>query len=493
MNAPPTRGFRLAFRRVAPAVALLAAAAGLAGCARKPAAATEQAPPRVVIAPAATDDHVNDFEDFTGRTEPYKVVEIRPQVTAALERIYFEDGEYVNAGDPLFELDDELYRADVDSVSAALKQAKADVGLAQVQVTLTKASYDRAEERRKKGNIGQEEYDQAVASRDGAAATLEKSQATVKVQEANLRRAEKLLGYTKIRAPESGRLSRRRVDRGNIVKENETVLTTLVVLDPVYVAFDMDERTLLRIRGRTIHEPKSPSLRGGELKVRVQLADRLSEQGDSYDKDKDEFDATVRFADNVLDPNTGTLRLRAEMDNPRVRFEKWLRYQPGQLPALVGAPGAMRLEERVTRLVSPGMFVRVRFPIGRPYRAILVPEEAIASEQGRKFVYVVRNPIDTGEIEKKDEMVNGQKVKVEYAIWKGTPELRGVNPGPQFERPGKDKNRPIVYRVVARADEKDPAVGEKDVVITTGLQRVRKNKDGEYVPVTWLVRKDSPK
>ncbi|HJZ60255.1 MAG TPA: efflux RND transporter periplasmic adaptor subunit, partial [Gemmataceae bacterium] len=448
----------------------------LAGCARKPAPATEQAPPRVTVAPAVADDNVIDFEDFTGRTEPYRVVEIRPQVTAALERVYFEDGEYVNAGDPLFDLDNAIFVAQRDSAKASRELAIAQVGLKKELMATGEEAYRR-------GSLSKEE----LATR---AAELKVAEATEEVARSNLARAETTLSYTRITAPLSGRLSRRRVDPGNIVKENETVLTTLVILDPVYVTFDIDERTLLQIRSRVIRDGgTSPSIRGGQLKVKVRLSDRLSAKDEDYKKDWDEFDAIVRFADNVLDPNTGTLRLRADLDNPRLRAEKWLRFQPGPLPAVVGAAGAMRLEDRVTRLISPGMFVRVRFPVGRPYRGTLIPEEAISSEQGRKFVYVVRNPTDTGETEKKEEVVNGQKAKVEYAVWKGTPEPRWVSTGPQLER--MVLARPVAYRVVGVAGEKNPAVAEKDLVIVTGLQRVRKTKDGNYVDVTWLVRKDT--
>jgi RND family efflux transporter MFP subunit len=477
MTTPTSRGCRILVRRVAPALALFAAAAALAGCARKPAAAVEQPPARVGVAPAVGDDSVMEFEDFTGRTEPYRVVEVRPQVTGAVERVYFEDGEYVNAGDPLFDLDGTWFAAQRNSAASAIGVAEGQKKVAIAQLDVNKSLLKTSDEALAKGAISKDENNKSRAEVEKANAEVEKAGAEIEKARSDLARAETTLSYTHIGAQLSGRLSRRRVDPGNIVKENETILTTIVTLDPIYVAFDIDEQTLLRLR-RLITAGKIQSVRESRMAVQVGLADR----------DGFEFAGTLKFVENMLDQNTGTLRLRCEMNNPQVRVERGMRFRPGQLPALVGAPAAMLPEVRVTRLLSPGMFVRVRFPIGRPYRGVMIPEEAIATEQARKFVYVVRGATDTGTTEQKDEVVNGQKVKVEYAVWKGTPEPRTVTPGPQHEHAVKDRKQ--TYRVVGAAAEKSPAVAENDLVIVTGLQRIRKNKDGQYLDVTWLVRKD---
>lgn len=476
MTTPASRGRRRLVSRTLPALAFLALATALAGCARKPAAAVEQPPPRVVVAPAVGDDGVSDFEDFTGRTEPFRVVEVRPQVTGALERIYFEDGEYVNAGDPLFDLDATWFLAQRNSAKSAISVAEAQQKVAKAQLDVSAALLKTSDEALAKGGISKDEHNKTKAEYEKAQAEVEKAGAEAEKSRSDLVRAETTLGYTRVVAPFSGRLSRRRVDPGNIVKENETVLTTVVTLDPIYVSFDIDEQTLLRLR-RQITAGKITTVRESRMAVKVGLADT----------DGFEFAGTLKFVENMLDQNTGTLRLRCEMNNPQVRVERSMRFRPGPFAGLAGTAGAMIPEERITRLLSPGMFVRVRFPIGRPYRGVLVPEEAIGSEQARKFVYVVKGATNTGTTETKDEVVNGQKVKVEYAVWKGTPEPRTITTGPQQEVEAKGKKQ--TFRVVGSAADKTTAVAEKDLVIVTGLQRVRKGKDGNYLDVTWLVRK----
>ncbi|HYH65256.1 MAG TPA: efflux RND transporter periplasmic adaptor subunit, partial [Urbifossiella sp.] len=157
-----------------------------------------------------------------------------------------------------------------------------------------------------------------------------------------------------------------------VVKENETVLTRLVVLDPIYVVFDIDERTLLRIR-RLIADGRIPSARESPISVRVGLAD---EEGYS-------FTAPLTFADNTLDAGTGTLRFRGEMRNPSL--------QRTGLPAVVGAAAATGADVNAPRLLSPGMFVRVRFPVGREHPAVLIPEEAVGADQGQRFVFVLND------------------------------------------------------------------------------------------------------
>lgn len=462
--------------RAVPALVFLFAAIALAGCARKPTAPVEQPPARVGVASAVGDDSTSDFEDFTGRTEPFKVVEIRPQVTGAIERVYFEDGEYVNAGDPLFDLNSTWFAAQRDSAASAVEVAQSQLNVDKAQLEVNESLLRTSDESLAKGTESRDVNNQRKAEVEKAKAEVKKAGAEIQRTRAELVRAETTLSYTHIAAPQSGRLSRRRADPGNIVKENETILTTIVALDPIYVSFDIDEQTLLRLR-RLITARKITSIRESRLSVMIGLAD----------SDGFEFAATLKFAENMLDQNTGTLRMRCELNNPQVRVERGLRFRPGLLPALVGAPAALLPEERITRLLSPGMFVRARFPIGKPYRGVLVPEEAIGSEQGRKFVYVVRGAADTGATETKDEVVNGQRVKVNYAVWKGTPELRPVTPGPQTERTVKD--RKLTYRVVSAAADKDATIAENDTVIVTGLQRIRKNKDGNYLDVTWLVRK----
>ena len=432
----------------------LLAALALAGCARKPAASVDPLPARVEVREITIEQGVIDYEDFTGRTEPYRMIELRPQLTGELRAIHFQDGDYVNKGDLLFELDDTLFAAQRDSAKASLEVAQASVGLSEALYRSAKAAFD-------KGSLSADEFKKTEAE-------LEKARATERLARAELNKAEKTLAFTRILAPETGRLSRRRVDPGAIVKENDTMLTTLVALERIYVSFDIDERTLLKLR-RMIGDRKITSAREARLDVKVGLADR-----DEFD-----FSAILTFADNALDQNTGTLRLRAEMVNPYVHRDRsptqmsgptpdlWL--TRGGLPAVVGVPAALRAEDRNLRLLSPGMFVRVRFPVGKEHPGLVIPEEALSSEQGRKFAYVLRN-----------------KEPGEKGDMKGTPEQVWVNTGPQVLR--KIDGRDVAYRVVSAADEKQP-LSPGDPVIVSGIQKVRKGKDGNMLPVVWATKK----
>lgn len=457
-RSPRGSGLPFLTHRLFPAAALLAAATALAGCSRKSAPAVEPPPARVLAVAAIIDPHVTDFEDFTGRAEPFKVIELRPQITGELKVIHFTDGGFVNKGDELFTLDDTLFAAQRDIADASLKVARVDVGLKGTLFATAESAFNR-------GGIGLDAFNTAKAE-------LESAKAKEKLAQAELNKAVKTLGYTRIMAPEHGRLSMRKQHEGDVVTANQTQLTTLVVLDPIYIAFDVDEQTLLRIR-RLVGEGKILSSRESPREVLVGLAD---EAGFS-------LSAPLTFWDNMIDQNTGTLRLRGEMRNPGL--------MSGAVPAIAGMPATCIADRRGLRLLSPGMFVRVRMPIGKAYPGILIPEEAIGTEQDRKYVYVITNPADTGTVETRTEDRNGQKVKVEYAVWKGTPEMRWVQPGAQIERPGK--TGPVVYRVVGRKypqpGAKPPVIREGEMVIVTGLQRVRKTKDGSYADVTWLVPK----
>lgn len=383
----------------------VACAAALAGCARKPPEPAKASTPDVFVA-VPTVREVREFEDFTGRAEAYKRVDIRPQITGALERVYFEDGEYVHAGDPLFDIDARMFNAQRDSAEASVNLAKARVALSNTLLTSAKRAMSSSV-------IAADEYAKVEAE-------LATAVAAQKVAEAELEKAATSLGYTEIRAPFSGRLSNRRADPGNVVRENDTILTTLVVLDPINVTFDIDERTLLRIR-RLVTDGVIPSARSSPLVVLVGVADR-----EEYD-----YTATFNFSDNMLDQNTGTLRLRAEMRNPQVSSSRGLRFRPGPLPAVVGAAASMRPEDRLNRLLSPGMFVRIRLPVGNPRPGLLVPEDALGSDQGQKYVYVLNA---------NDEVV-----------------YRRVKAGPQDGR----------MRVI------DEGLAPTDRVIVSGLQRVR--------------------
>jgi multidrug efflux system membrane fusion protein len=368
-----------------------------AGCAKPPPPLVKAAAPDVIVELPVVRG-VTDYEDFTGRTEAYRVVDVKPQVTALLDHVHFKDGAFVPAGSPLFDLDDRFFKAQADGADATLKLSRARRDLAKTLLVT-------AEKSRLSNVISDDEFAKVAAE-------FQASEAAVKVAEYDLEKARTTLGYTRITARYSGRLSKSMIDPGNVVKENETVLTRLVVLDPIYVVFDIDERTLLRIR-RLVAEGRIPSARENPITVRVGLADE-----DGYS-----FTAPLTFVDNQIDVGTGTLRFRGEMRNPSLQ-RTWL-------PALVGVPAAAAADANATRLLSPGMFVRVRLPIGREHPAVLIPEEAIGADQGQRFVFVLND---------KDEA-----------------QYRRVALGPQEGR----------LRVI------DDGVRPGERVVVSGLQRVR--------------------
>lgn len=376
---------------------LLAAAAALAGCAKPQPPLVKPAAPDVTVEyPVARG--VTDFEDFTGHTEAYEAIPVRPQVTGLLDKVYFKDGAFVNAGDRLFDIDATYFQAQRDGAEASRRLAVAKKDLAKALLTT-------AEKARDQSVLAADEYAKTKAEFEAAAAAE-------KVAEYEVKKADTTLGYTKVTARFTGRLGKRMVDPGTVVKENDTILTRLVAVDPIKVSFDIDERTLLRVR-RLIAGGKVASAREARLEVQVGLAD----------DDGFSFRAPLTFANNELDPNTGTLRLQAEMPNPGL--------QSVYLPAVIGAAAATEIEAKGLKLLSPGMFVRVRLPVGREHPGLLVPEEAIGSDQGQRYVYVVND---------KDEAV-----------------YRRVRLGPQE---GK-------YRVV------EDGVAPTDRVVVSGLQRVR--------------------
>ncbi len=343
------------FSRPVAGVVLLASAVALAGCARR---TPDPVPPKI---PSVTVTKpiiwtVTNYEDFTGRTEAVRMVELKSRVTGYLAKVHFTDGDDVMSGEPLFDIDARVYKAEYDKAWAAQVKAEKHYKTADL-------NFRRAESSFQKGLIGKETFDAAKGDYDEAEADVASAVAHLELAEANL-------SFTKISAPFAGRLSKRMVDPGNLVKADDTLLTTLVALDPLYATFDIDERTVIRLR-ELIRKKEIVSSRESSRYVKVGLAG-----------DEDTFPLTARivFRDNQIDSTTGTLRVRAVFDNPQI--ERQPRY-----------------------MLSPGQFVRVRLPIGNPRPAMLLPEKALGSDQGQKYVFVVN---DHQKIERRDVVVGQQ-------------------------------------------------------------------------------------
>jgi RND family efflux transporter MFP subunit len=370
----------------------------LVGCNRTENMKPPMKAPEVLVTSAITDEII-DFEDFTGHTESKNMIEIKARVTGHLEKVHFKDGDTVKEGDPLFEIDPRPYRVELQRADAAVMQA--EVRFKRLEVDLARATILRQSK-----SITQEDFDKAKAERNEA-------EVAITVAKTDVAKAKLNLDYTKIAVPtlnngskadplypRTGKVGRRLKDPGNLVKADDTTLTTIVTLNPMYVYFDVDERTVLNLR-TLIEKKKIRSI--NEMTFKFGLAS---------DEGKYPYIGNVDFEDNKLDSGTGTLQLRGAFDN--------------------------------TRGLSPGLFVRLRLLIGTPRKAVLVPERALGTDQGQRFLYVVKSETDEeGKIMHKAQYRGGTDIEV-GALYDG-------------------------WRVI----EKGIAEGEQ--IVWSGLQRVRKD------------------
>lgn len=310
-------------------IAALASLTVLTGC---DSAATPDAtppPPRVSVAEVLVRD-VTYWDEFTGRVEAAETVELRPRVNGYIDRVEFVEGAMVAKGDVLFTIDQRPYRA-------VLEQARAELARAETQAELAQSELARAGRLAESRAISAEEYDQRKAAARAA-------EAHVRAASAAVRTAALELEFTEVRAPISGRAGRAKVTAGNLAQANVTPLTTIVSTDPVHVYFDGDERAYLRYQAMA----RSGERANGQNPVHVGLSGET------------EFphEGVLDFMDNQLDPHTGTISARAVLANPDGIF-------------------------------TPGLFARVRLPGSGTFRALLVDEKAILTDQDRKYVYVL--------------------------------------------------------------------------------------------------------
>jgi multidrug efflux system membrane fusion protein len=297
---------------------------------------------------------VTDYANFPGRTAAAESVEVRARVSGLFLKASFKEGSEVKQGDTLFEIDPRVYQAQYEQAVAQVKLHKASVRLASANLERLLAIVRAAPNAVSKGEV-----EQAREGVTEAEARLVAAEATLTVHKLNL-------DFTTVRSPINGRISRYDVTPGNLVTQDQTLLTTIVSIDPMYVYFDVDERTLLRMRR---------AVNAGKLKEPVEAATPVlmglaGEEGFPHA-------GTISFVDNRVDAKTGTIMVRGVFPNPR--------------PA-----GGVAL-------MVPGMSVRVRLPLSAPYSAILLPANAVFSSKGQSFVNVVnakdmieRRPVQLG-------------------------------------------------------------------------------------------------
>jgi RND family efflux transporter MFP subunit len=319
-----------------PGPLVVLAAITLSGCGDKPQPAAAAAPPVTVAQPVKRT--VTDWDEFTGRFEAVEEVQVRARVGGFVTSVEFRDGAFVKTGDL-------LYVIDARPFEAVALQAEGQLSDARAKAELGKRELDRAL------TLNQT---QAVADSivDQRRQTLQAANAAISQAEGALKAAQLNIEFSHVVAPLSGRVSRHLVSVGNLVQGSEgssTLLTSIVSLDPIYIYFDMDEATYLK-NNRLYFEGKRPSSRDTPNPVQVTLVGET----------KPSHDGTVDFLDNRLDVSTGTLRGRAVIPNKDLS-------------------------------ILPGQFGRVRLIGSSPYQALLLPDSAVATDQSRKVVFVVKD------------------------------------------------------------------------------------------------------
>ena len=309
----------------------------LAACGKQPEQAA--APPALPVTVAhPTQRTVTDWDEFTGRFDAVEQVQIRARVTGFVTNVAFKDGAIVKAGDLLYEIDPRQYEAAAETARGQLADAKAKVELAQREL-------ERATTLIRTQAVSENIVDQRKQQ-------LAAAEAATQQAEGALKRAELDVEFTQVKAPISGRISRHLVTVGNLVQGSEsgaTLLTSIVSLDPIHVYFDMNESIYQR-NSRLWFEGKRPSSRDTPNPVQITLTGET----------KPSHTGKVDFLDNRLDVGTGTLRGRALVENTDLS-------------------------------ILPGQFARVRVIGSAPYEGLLLPDAAIATDQSRKIVFVVKD------------------------------------------------------------------------------------------------------
>ncbi|EKS9205317.1 efflux RND transporter periplasmic adaptor subunit [Enterobacter cloacae] len=278
---------------------------------------------------------ISQWDSFNGRIEAVESVQLRPRVSGYIDKVNYTDGQEVKKGQVLFTIDDRTYRATLEQAQAALARAKTQASLAQSEANRTDKLVNTH-------LVSREEWEQRRAAAVQAQADIRAAQAAVDAAQLNL-------DFTKVTAPIDGRASRALITSGNLVTagDSASVLTTLVSQKTVYVYFDVDESTYLHYQKLALSGQGAASNHQA-LPVEIGL---VGEDGYPHQ-------GKVDFLDNQLTPSTGTIRMRALLDNTQRQF-------------------------------TPGLFARVRLPGSAEFQATLIDDKAVLTDQDRKYVYVV--------------------------------------------------------------------------------------------------------
>jgi multidrug efflux system membrane fusion protein len=305
------------------------------GCGKTGGSAQSPPPPLVSVA-QVLEKRVKDWDEFTGRLQAVETVEIRPRVSGYIDKVWFTEGSQVKNGDLLFVIDPRPYQAEFDRAAADVKRYKTALELARIELV-------RVQRLKESGAVSEEELDERKS-------TVAQGEANVAGAEAARETASLNLSFTRVTSPIAGRVSRAEVTRGNLVTggiNGGTLLSSVVSMDPIYLYFDADEQSYLRYT-QTAHSGVGPSSNDAQNPVQVGLA---NEEGFPHP-------GKVDFVDNQLNPQTGTIRARAVLQNKNGQF-------------------------------TPGLFARVQLLVSGEYSAILIEDRAVNTDQNQKYVLLL--------------------------------------------------------------------------------------------------------
>jgi RND family efflux transporter MFP subunit len=373
--------------RLTPLIATIAIVWTCSGCDRTPAASAVQAVVPKVTTMDVIEQETTDFDEYTGRTEASEAVEIRARVFGYLKTIQFQDGDFVKEGQTLFTVEPDEYEA-------IHQQSLSKIAVWESKLQVAKANLARREKTVASKVTSREEYEEYRAA-------VQEAEASIAAAKADSNRTAVDLKYTVIKAPITGRIDRAFVTKGALLTggvSSGTLLTKIVKEQPMYVYFDVDERSLLRYMRQRDPAPEAApgSLRKLNMDCFVQLAD-----------EKDfPHEGKLDFVASEVTATTGTARVRGEFANK-------------------------------DRALASGLFVRVRVPASKPYEALLIPERALATDQDIKFVYVVgsdgvatRRNVELGKPRGDMRIITAGLQAGDHVIVKG---LQRVRPGQKVD------------------------------------------------------------
>ncbi len=337
-----------------------------------------------------------EYLEVTGRIDAERVVDIRSRVTGYLTKVHFQDGQFVSKGDLLYEIDDRPARAQLDEAVGVIERLLGEQRFLKVQV-------DRFEKLVAKGAASQQDFDSYKAKLDENAGSLITARAQHEAARLNVE-------FCSITAPITGQIGRTQLQVGNLITQDNTTLTTIVSIDPIFVYFNVDEPTFLRLMNHARESGRGPGIGQQATLADIGLVDDVDR---TYP-----YRSEIDFLNNQVDTSTATITMRGRLDNP-----------------YSAEPSAPR-----PPLFRPGMFARVRLPLGDSVERIFVPEFAVGSIQDRKIVWVVGN----------DSLVSAREVTL------------GQKLGSWIAVVAVDSSRPI-------------STAER--IVVRGLQRCREGKE----------------